>query len=167
MNKTKMLKQTTKEKATSQSKKKDVHTPPKMGEYTAAALEYGRSNATYKKVGRKYVQVNDTWIHEGLAEGWHLIHVKPGCVSERIRVYPAYLELEAAILEKSDELVKLIQAAVTARPSNRTISKAAYEAWQKLTRCFPDDFSLLEYDSIQGIADQILDGLTRNKKRND
>lgn len=104
-------------------------------------------------------------MFNGLCEGWHLIQVKPGSVSERIRVWPDRLEVEAAILEKSDEIVGILQKALKARPSSRKISRDAFIAWEQLTEKYPEDFTLLGYKSIQDIADQIVESVTRNKTK--
>jgi len=130
-----------------------------MGERTKIMLERGRSEQLYKKVGKRYVQVNDPWSScYGLCEGWHLIHVEPGSVSERALVWPDNVELEAAIREKADQLVRILEDASRARPS-RELTHEQLEAWEDLNRRFPEMFRWVAYDSLAGIADRVLNEL--------
>lgn len=113
----------------------------------------------YKKVGRKYVQDNDPWAYEGLREGWWLVKVAPGSVSIRQQVYPSRAEISAAAKDKEDQLLTIIREASEARPTQRPISPQALADWNVFIAKHGDEFSTLEYPSMQENAEKIIKAL--------
>jgi hypothetical protein len=113
----------------------------------------------YKKVGKKYVEVNDPWAYDGLGEGFWLIQVRPGSTSIRHQVYPAASALTAAARLKEDELVAIIREASEARPQNRKISEEALRDWKKFIKKHGEEFNNLEYPSLQENAEKIIKAL--------
>jgi len=119
-------------------------------------IEAKESDTLYKKVGRKYVAINDPWAYDGLREGWWLVKVASGSTSIRSCVYPAKAELQAAIKDKEDQLVDIIRKASEARPQRRPISKQAKADWELLISRNGKEFNTLEYPSIQENAENII-----------
>ena len=121
---------------------------------------YKQRQQLYRKVGRKYIPVNDPWAYDGLRDGhWH-VWVRPGMTTMRTPVWPDRMEVEAALLELESQLVELISAASAAEPKNRPLTPRQKELWDELMKT--GDFHCLTYPSMQGIADKILENI-RNK----
>jgi len=117
------------------------------------------SQIRYKKVGRKYVQENDPWAYEGLQEGWWLVKVAPGSTSIRQQVYPNKSEISAAARDKEDQLVDIIRKASEARPQQRPLTPEALADWQAFIAKHGEQFTTLEYPSIQENAEKIIEAL--------
>lgn len=117
------------------------------------------SQIRYKKVGRKYVQDNDPYAYEGLQEGWWLVKVAPGSTSIRQQVYPNKSEISAAARDKEDQLVDIIRKASEARPQQRPLTPEALADWQSFIAKHGEQFTTLEYPSIQENAEKIIDAL--------
>lgn len=119
-------------------------------------IEDKESQILYKKVGRKYVPINDPWAYDGLREGWWLVKVSSGSTSIRASIYPAKAELQAAIRNKEDQIADVIRKASEARPQRRPISEQAKADWEWFVARNGKEFSTLEYPSIQENAENIL-----------
>lgn len=119
-------------------------------------IELKESQTLYKKVGRKYVPVNDPWAYDGLREGWWLVKVSSGCTSIRAAVYPAKAELQAAIKDKEDQIVDVIRKASEARPKSNSLTKEQKNDWEAFIKKHGNSFNTLEYPSIQENAENIL-----------
>jgi len=123
---------------------------------------YDRMNEVfYKKVGRKYVQINDPYALDGLREGWWLVKVAPGSTSIRQAVYPHKAEIQAAAKDKEDQLVEIIRKASEARPRSNPLTPEALADWQALIAKHGKEFSSLEYPSIQENAEKIIEALLK------
>lgn len=121
---------------------------------------YNRMNEVfYKKVGRKYVQINDPYALDGLREGWWLVKVAAGSTSIRQAVYPHKAEIQAAAKDKEDKLVEIIRKASEARPQSNPLTPEALADWQAFIAKHGQQFSLLEYPSIQENAEKIIEAL--------
>jgi hypothetical protein len=118
-----------------------------------------QNNQLYKRVGRKYVQVNDVWAYDGLREGWWLVKVAAGSTSIRQQVYPNRAEITAAAKDKEDQLVDIIRTASEARPSQNPISPEALADWKVFIGRHGKEFNSLEYPSIQENAEKIIKAL--------
>lgn len=114
------------------------------------------SNQLYKKVGRKYVPVDDPYALDGLREGWWLVRVSPGCTSIRQCVRPNRAELDAAIKDKVDRLVPIILKAGEARPQKNPVSDEAMADWKAFIAKHGSEFNVLNYPSAQEHAEKIL-----------
>ena len=119
------------------------------------------SNQLYKRVGRKYVPASDQYAYDGLREGWWLVKVAAGCTSIRQAVYPHKAEVTAAAKDKEDQLVEIIRTASEARPPQRPITSEALADWKKFIKKHGDQFSTLEYPSIQENAEKIIETLLK------
>jgi len=115
----------------------------------------------YKKVGRKYVQDNDPWAYDGLREGWWLVKVAPGSTSIRQQVYPSKAEISAAAKDKEDELLQIIREASEAKPAKIPISPEALADWQAFISKHGDEFSSLQFPSMQENAEKIVEALLK------
>ena len=123
-------------------------------------IDYKEKNILYRKQGRKYVQVNDPFAYEGLGEGWHLVHVRPGCTSIRSTVYPAHAEIDTAIREKAEKVEQIILKATQARPKTREMSSELRKDWEALIAKHGKDLSMFEYQSISDMSEEIIRELT-------
>jgi hypothetical protein len=121
------------------------------------------NNQLYKKVGNKYVPINDPYAYDGLREGWWLLKVKPGSTSIRQLVRPATAEFQAAIRDKEEQLVDIICKASEARPQNIPISEQAKKDWEWFISRNGKEFNMLEYPSIQENAEKIIEALLDKK----
>jgi hypothetical protein len=119
-------------------------------------IEAKESDTLYKKVGKKYVAINDPWAYDGLREGYWLVKVASGSTSIRSCVYPANAELQAAIRDKEDQLIDIIRKASEARPQRRPISEQAKADWEWFIARNGKEFNTLEYPSIQENAENII-----------
>jgi hypothetical protein len=117
----------------------------------------------YRKVGRKYVQDNDLWAYDGLREGWWLVKVTPGSTSIRQQVYPNRAEIDAAAKDKVDELVDIIRKASEAKPAKIPVSPEALADWQAFIAKHGNEFSTLQFPSIQENAEKIIEALIEKK----
>jgi hypothetical protein len=118
----------------------------------------------YKKVGNKYVPINDPYAYEGLHEGWWLVKVKPGSTSIRQCLLPAKAEFQAAIKDKSEALVDIIRKASEARPSvGVSMSEQAMADWDWFISRNGNEFNTLHYPSIQENAEKIIEALLDNQ----
>jgi hypothetical protein len=127
----------------------------------AAIKIYEKMNdQLYKKVGRKYVPVNDPFAYDGLREGWWLIKVAPGSTAIRSCLQPHMAELKAAAKEKEDELVQIIREASEAKPKEGVaMSDEARKDWKDFTKKHGDEFSTIYYPSFQENAEKIINAL--------
>lgn len=115
----------------------------------------------YRKVGRKYVPYNDPYALDGLRQGWWLVKVSSGCTSIRQQVYPSKAEISAAARDKEEELVKIICEASEAKPAKIPISPEALADWQAFIAKHGDEFSSLQFPSVQENAEKIIEALLK------
>lgn len=115
----------------------------------------------YKKVGRKYVAESDPYALDGLREGWWLVKVSPGSTSIRQAVYPSKAEISAAAKDKEDELLQIIREASEAKPAKIPISPEALADWQAFIVKHGDEFTSLQFPSMQENAEKIIEALLK------
>lgn len=128
----------------------------------AAMRIYDKMNQQlYRKVGRKYIPETDPYALEGLHEGWWLVKVAPGSTSIRQQVYPAKAEIAAAAKDKSDELLQIIREASEAKPAKIPVSPEALADWQAFISKHGDEFSSLQFPSMQENAERIIEALLK------
>lgn len=128
----------------------------------AAMRIYDKMNQQlYRKVGRKYIPETDPYALEGLHEGWWLVKVAPGSTSIRQQVYPAKAEIAAAAKDKSDELLQIIREASEAKPAKIPVSPEALADWQAFIAKHGDEFSSLQFPSMQENAERIVQALLK------
>lgn len=117
----------------------------------------------YRKVGKKFVPVNDPYAYDGLRDGFWLIEIKNGCTSIRQQIFPDKAHLDGAVRRKEDELVNIIRAATEARPNKMPLSPEEKEDWEWFIKKHGDSFSTLSYPSFQESAEKIIKALLNEK----
>jgi hypothetical protein len=128
----------------------------------AAMRIYDKMNKQlYRKVGRKYVPETDPYALDGLREGWWLVKVSSGCTSIRQQVYPSKAEISAAAKDKEDELLQIIREASEAKPAKIPISPEALADWQAFIAKHGDEFTSLQFPSMQENAEKIIEALLK------
>jgi hypothetical protein len=126
----------------------------------------------YRKVGRKYIKMNDPCAYASLTKGYHLIKVDDGCTSIKAAVYPERAERDAALDELGEELIKLISEATRAQPDRESfgtkrsapISREAADDWNTMVAKHGDTFKYLSYGSCKDIAERVLAGVRARMK---
>lgn len=110
----------------------------------------------YRKVGKKFVPVNDPYAYDGLREGFWLIKIDKGCTSIRQQIYPEKAALTAAARLIEDKLVDIIRKASEACPVKTALTPEQKKDWDKFISKHGDSFSTLAYPSIQENAEKII-----------
>ena len=118
----------------------------------------------YRKVGKRFVPVNDPYAYDGLRNGFWLIQVKDGCTSIRQEVYPEKAAIHAAARLMEDKLVEIICKACEARPSKTPLSPEEKKDWDKFINKHGESFNTLHYPSIQENAEKIVAALLGKEK---
>ena len=129
----------------------------------AAAKEDQR---LYRKVGKKFVPVNDPYAYDGLREGFWLIKIDKGCTSIRQQIYPEKAALTAAARLIEDKLVDIIRKASEARPGwgkHTPLSPEEKKDWEKFINKHGESFNTLAYPSFQENAEKIVAALVDNQ----
>ena len=117
----------------------------------------------YRKVGKKFVPVNDPYAYDGLREGFWLIKIEKGYTSIRQQIHPEKSAITAAVRECEGKLVDIIRKASGARPVNNELTPEQKKDWEKFIAKHGDSFSTLCYPSIQENAEKIVAALIDNK----
>jgi hypothetical protein len=113
----------------------------------------------YRKVGAKFVAVNDPYAYEGLRNGFWLVHVKDGCTSIRQQVSPDNSRVTAAARLLEDKLVDIIRKISEARPSSVSLTVEEKKDWDNFIKKHGNSFNTLHYPSIQENAEKIIEAL--------
>lgn len=113
----------------------------------------------YRKVGKKFVPVNDPYAYDGLRNGFWLIEVKDGCTSIRQEIYPDKAPVHAAARELEDKLVEIIREACEARPNKTPLTENEKKDWDKFIKKHGESFNTLHYPSFAESAKKIVDAL--------
>lgn len=125
----------------------------------AEHIEWQKEHRTYyKKVGRKYLPLTE-FETAGLMEGFYLVEKKPGCTSYYAQVRPAFAEIDAAIKRRSDQMVKILDQHMKARPHHK-LTKKQLADWEALNEKHPEMFRFLEYKALQDIAGDFIKEIT-------
>lgn len=120
-------------------------------------IHHKEQSRLYKRTAAgKYVAVNDPYAYDGLREGWWLVRVQPGMTSIRQAAYPDRAEVEMAILEVEDQLVRMIADAAKVLPPKTPLTPEAAAAWENLVKVGGESFRTLSYGSYQDIAERVL-----------
>ena len=122
----------------------------------AAAKEDQR---VYRKVGKKFVPVNDPYAYDGLGEGFWLIKIDKGCTSIRQQIFPEKAPLTAAARLIEDKLVDIIRKASEARPGwgkHTPLSPEEKKDWEAFINKHGESFNTLAYPSFQENAEKII-----------
>jgi hypothetical protein len=110
----------------------------------------------YRKVGKKFVPINDPYAYDGLREGFWLIQVKDGSTSIRQQIYPDKAPLTAAARMVEDKLVDIIRKASEARPNKVSLTAEEKKDWDAFIKKHGDAFNTLHYPSFRENAEKII-----------
>ena len=122
----------------------------------------------YEKVGKRYHAVRDIHACEGLGNGSWLIVVDNGFTSIRESLTPDTAAVEAAFKIAEEKLVKILAKASEAKLSKRSIpmTKRERKAWKAYDDVMKGEkFLYFEYDSLYGIAQNILKELRQKSEQ--
>ena len=119
------------------------------------------SDILYRKVGKRYIPVNDPNAYHGLDEGYWLVKVAPGCTSIRQCVYPDRAEIQAAAHNKQEKLMEIVRKAGEARPQKIPLTKEEHEDWTAFIKKHGKSFSILCYPSLHDVSEQIIEELLK------
>jgi len=125
----------------------------------AARAAVKEDQRLYRKVGKKYVPMNDPYAYDGLRDGFWLVHVKDGYTSIRQQIYPDKSQFTSAALLIEDKLVGIIRKASEARPGwgkHTPLSPEEKKDWEKFINKHGESFSTLAYPSFQENAEKII-----------
>jgi hypothetical protein len=110
----------------------------------------------YRKVGKKFIPVNDPYAYDGLRNGFWLIQIKDGSTSIRQQIYPDKAPLTAAARMVEDKLVDIIRKASEARPNKVSLTAEEKKDWDAFIKKHGDSFNTLHYPSFQENAEKII-----------
>lgn len=113
----------------------------------------------YKKVGKRYVKINDPFWIEGLRKGFHLVQIKNDGSSIRSIVYPDRAELYAAQNIMENKILEVLSEATKARVPYK-LSEEESKDWDKLNRKHPGLFQYISFDSLADMSKNVAKGLS-------
>lgn len=123
-------------------------------------IAYTESRQTYRKVGRKYVPIDDPFACTGLAPGWWLVKVSDGCTSVRATIHPHRAEIDVAFKDAVYIVQRIISDAVIGRPNKVQLTEDQAADWNALIAKHGETFRMLEFKSIVEIAEEIVEKVT-------
>jgi hypothetical protein len=116
----------------------------------------------YRKVGKRYVRVNDPWAYTGLSNGhWH-VWVRPHSTTMRQFIIPDKEGVSAAIEEVRDAMVAALIEANRGTPSTVPLSEKEKEAYKVFCDIMEDEDAFIQVNrlSIQDLIDKGLKPLS-------
>ena len=125
-------------------------------EEVSARAAVKEDQRVYRKVGKKFVPVNDPYAYDGLREGFWLIKIDKGCTSIRQQIFPEKAPLTAAARLIEDKLVDIIRKASEARPAKIPLTPEEKKDWDEFIAKHGESFNTLCYPSIQENAEKII-----------
>jgi hypothetical protein len=126
-------------------------------------IKFKEDQRLYKKVGKKFVPVNDPYAYDGLREGFWLIKVSEGCTSIRQQVYPCKSAITAAARDLEDKIIEIIRKATEARPQKTPLSPEEKKDWETFIAKHRDSFNILSYPSFQQSAEMIVQAILKEE----
>lgn len=117
----------------------------------------------YRKVGKKFVPINDPYAYDGLRDGFWLIKIEKGCTSIRQEIYPNKASIHAAAREVEDQLVDIIRKACEATPCKNPLTAEEKKDWDKFIKKHGESFNTLHYPSLRENAEKIVKVLIGEK----
>ena len=116
-------------------------------------------NRLYRKVGKKFLPVNDPYAYDGLKNGFWLIQIKDGCTSIRQQIYPDKSHITAAARLMEEKLVEIIRKSGEARPAKTPLKPEQKKDWDRFIKKHGAEFNTLHYPSLQENAQKIIEAL--------
>jgi hypothetical protein len=126
-------------------------------------INFKENQRLYKKVGKKFVPVNDPYAYDGLREGFWLIKISGGTTSIRQQVYPCKSAITAAARDLEDKIIEIIRKATEARPQKATFSPEEKKDWGTFIAKHRDSFNTLSYPSFQQSAEMIVQAILKEQ----
>jgi hypothetical protein len=117
----------------------------------------------YKKVGKRYIQVNDPHWIEGLGKGFFLVWKKDGSTSIRHQIYPQLAEIRAGVELGKEVILNALQRAMKCHSRKKLTPEEAAD-WDAIVKKHPEAFSYLQYDSLNDMAENIIQEIRDLKK---
>lgn len=124
----------------------------------AACVALKEDQRIYRKVGKKFLPVNDPYAYDGLRNGFWLVQVKDGSTSVRQQIYPDSSPERAATILAEEKIVEIIRKASEARP-NWPLTLTEKADWDTFIKKHGHRFSTLQYPSFQENAEKIVAAL--------
>jgi hypothetical protein len=124
-----------------------------------AQAAFKEDQRLYRKVGKKFVPVNDPYAYDGLREGFWLIKIDKGCTSIRQQIYPEKSRVTAAARLMEEKLIDIIRKASEARPQKNPLTPEEKKDWDKFIAKHGNSFNTLCYPSFQENAEKIVAAL--------
>lgn len=120
----------------------------------------------YKKVGKEFIPVSeyDSELLDAYTQGAHLVVVKPGSVSKKYNIDPAFAPMIAAGRYAEDAMAKVLSDASSARVSGRSVTPEQKLAWDNLKASFNGNLYYYEYPSTH---EAVQAGITAMQKEAD
>lgn len=120
----------------------------------------------YKKVGKEFIPVSeyDSELLDAYTQGAHLVVVKPGSVSKKYNIDPAFAPMIAAGRYAEDAMAKVLSDASSARVSCRGVTPEQKLAWDNLKASFNGNLYYYEYPSTH---EAVQAGITAMQKEAD
>ena len=119
------------------------------------AIEYKEKNVRYEKVGRRYKPVSSEFDTCGLEKGWYLVKVGEGFTSYRHNINPDKARIDCATKDAEDKLVDILREVHKAKPAVK-LTKGQLKDWAKIRDKHPAVFDMVQFDSLQGMAEDIM-----------
>lgn len=120
-----------------------------------------RDGQLYKKVGRKYIPVNDPNGYDGLPEGFWLVFVRPGSISVRTQLEPDMAPIDAMLMKHVDELTDMIIEASQAKPAHNFTEKQKLAFDDMQAKLGKDKIAMFNYQSASDIARDFLNNFRK------
>jgi hypothetical protein len=130
----------------------------------AERVNLKESQILYKKIGRKYVQVNDPCAYDGLKDGWWLIHKEESSTSIRAQVFPNNAELDAAMRGREQQICDIVLECTKPElePKNKKeISEECQNDWQNFLAKHGSEFSYIQYPSPRDFAAKVMEAIIK------
>jgi hypothetical protein len=119
----------------------------------------------YKKVGRKYVAINDPYCFDGLTEGLWVVNVNPNGHTSRIALAQDLDALDGSLEEFKQFLVdSLIEASKI--KNNQKQTKKQERFWRDYVNIAGKDvLTLFQYDSLYDIASNAIESFKAHVRK--
>lgn len=111
----------------------------------------------YRKVGKRYEPVGDTYEYNWFEYGSHLIVSAPGRITKKHAIDPDFAAMIAACEYAKDAMAAALVDGSRGRPANVPLTDQQMEAWRQFQNAMGDEFNYIQYPSA---AEAVQAGLT-------
>jgi hypothetical protein len=114
----------------------------------------------YEKVGKRYRPVREERYWDSWPDGFHLVYADPeGGRSFRFNINPDTAAMQAAAKAREANLRKVLNDALAMRPAQRPVTELQAVAWEAFKTAMGNDRYIVEYESVNGIIDRMIEEL--------